>query len=327
MPTLVRARIRTAGAALVLALSASACAQLDGGAGATLPAALAPGEVPGTVTVTTDGDPEAVSRSLQDAITGSGGRVVAVVDHAASARAAGVQIPPNVVVLGGFDQASSGMARFDPRAGGALPPPYQVRQDNAGATVLTYDSPDYIAALSRAFDPAVRRPMDEATAAVVAGVVPAAATATPTPLIGVTPVDYLLTVISDGSIAAAVAALQRAGDRAGNNVVATLEFVPDTGRPRATDPPGTPAPPRASTTVLISRPAAEAPLLAAAPTIGLDLPLRFVVFINDNNETAVGYPDVRRIALRHGIPADDPGVVALAAEADEIARIGAGVDQ
>jgi uncharacterized protein (DUF302 family) len=327
MPTLVRARIRTAGAALALSLSATACGTLDGGAGATLRAALAPGEVAGAISVAADGDPGAVAQTVREAITGSGGKVTAVVDHAAAARTAGVDIPPNVVVLGGSEAASAGLAQFDPRAGGALPPAYQVRQDSSGATVLTYDSPDYLAALSRVFDPAVRRPLDEANAAIVSGVVPAATDARAAPLIGVTPVDYLLTVVSDGTIAAAVAALQRAGARGGNNVVATLDLVPDRGRPRPGDPPGTPAPLRASSTVLISRPVAEAPLLAAAPTIGLDLPLRFVVFINDNNETAVGYPDVRRIALRHGIPADDPAVVALAAEADELGRIGAGVGQ
>jgi hypothetical protein len=172
----------------------------------------------------------------------------------------------------------------------------------------------------------VRQPLDQANSAVVSAVAPDAADAKPAPLIGVTPVDYLLTQVSAGTIAAAVADLQRAGARAGNDVIATLEFVPDQGRPRAGQPAPVPAPARASTSVLISRPAAEAPLLAAAPTIGIDLPLRFVVFINDNNETAVGYPDIRRIALRHGIAADSPDVVALAAEADKIARTGAGLD-
>jgi uncharacterized protein (DUF302 family) len=327
MPTLVRARIRTAGAALALSLSASACGGLDGGAGATLRASMAPGDVAGAITVAADGAPEGVVQGLRDAITGSGGKVVAVVDHAAAARAAGTEIPPNTVVIGGPEAASAGMAQFDPRAGGALPPPYQVRQDSAGTTVLTYDSVDYLAAMSRVSDRAVRKPMDDANAAIVGGVAPAAANAKTVPLIGVTPVDYLLTVVSDGTIAAAVAALRQAGARGGNTVVATVEFVPDRGRPRPTDPPGTVAPPKASSTVLVSRAAAEAPLLAAAPTIGLDLPLRYVVFINDNNETAVGYPDVRRIALRHGIPADDPAVVTLAAEADKLARIGAGIDQ
>ncbi|MCO1660228.1 DUF302 domain-containing protein [Pseudonocardia humida] len=318
--------MRTVGAVLALSLSASACGALDGGSGATLRAALVPGQPAGSVTVAADGDPAALAQRLQDAITSGGGRVAAVVDHAAAAREAGVQIPPNTVVIGGPDAANTGMALFDPRAGGVLPSPFQVRQDDAGTTVLSFDSLDYLAALSGVSDVAVSQPLAEANAAILGAVAPGAVDATAAPLIGVTPVDYLLTVISDGTIAAAVADLQRAGARGGNNVLATLEFVPDTGRPRPGQPPGTPAPPRASTAVLITRPAVEAPLLAAAPTIGLDLPLRFVVFINERNETAVGYPDIRRIALRHGIPADSPDVVALAAEADKIARTGAGLE-
>jgi uncharacterized protein (DUF302 family) len=330
MPSLVRARTRTAGAVpalvLVLALSATACGELDGGAGAVLPAALTPGQPAGTVTAPAAGDPAGVAQAVQDAITAGGGRVVAVVDHAAAAREAGVEIPPNTVVLGGPEQADVALARSDPRAGASLPPPYQVRADAAGATVLTFDSPDYLAAISKVADPAARQPLDEATAAVVGRIAPAAAQAEPAPLIGVTPVDYLLPAVSPGSIAGAVAALQRAGARGGNNVVATLSLVPDDPRARAAaaadpapDPPGS----RASSVVLISRPAAEAPLLAAAPTIGLDLPLRFGVFVDERNQTTIGYPDVRRIALRHGIPADDPAVVALAAEADTIARTAA----
>ena len=48
--------------------------------------------------------------------------------------------------------------------------------------------------------------------------------------------------------------------------------------------------------------------------------------VDDQNRTKISYPDVRRIAVRHGIAADDPNVVALAAEADKLGRLGAGVD-
>jgi uncharacterized protein (DUF302 family) len=117
-------------------------------------------------------------------------------------------------------------------------------------------------------------------------------------------------------VAGTVALLQRAAGRGGNRFVAAADFV----REGAPDPAGT----RPTSVVLVSRPAAEAPLLAAAPTIGLDLPMRFVVWIDDQARTLIGYPDVRRIAVRHGLPADDPNVVALAAEADRLAQQAAG---
>jgi uncharacterized protein (DUF302 family) len=329
MSTLVRARLRTAGAALALTLTASACADLGGGAGAPLPQALAPGQAPGTVVVATNGDPAQLVKGLQDAITGNGGEVAAVVDHAANAQAVGVQIPPNTVVIGGPPAADLGLVQVAQTAGASLPPPYQVRQDNTGKTVLSYDSADYLAAIGHVPDPAARAGLATAASAILKQVLPGAPAAAGAPLIGVTPVDYLLSIFGSTTVAGTVDLLKRNGARPGDKFIAAVDFVPDTapraGKAAAAAAPPAPGP-RATSVVLISRPAVEAPLIKAAPSIGLDLPLRFVVFLDDQNRTKISYPDVRRIAVRHGIAADDPNVVALAAEADKLGRLGAGVD-
>jgi uncharacterized protein (DUF302 family) len=335
MSPLVRVRLRTAGVALALSLSASACADLGGGAGAPLPQALAPGQAAGTVVVTAGADPGALVKSLQEAITATGGKVAAVVDHAAAARDVGVQIPPNTVVIGGPAAADMGLVQIDQTAGASLPPPYQVRQDDAGKTVLSYDSPDYLAAIAHVPDPAARTGLATAASAILGQALPNAPAATPAPLIGVTPVDYLLKIFGSTTVAGAVDLLKRNGARAGDEFIAAVDFVPDTAPARtktaagaaAAPPPAPAAGPRATSVVLISRPAAEAQLIKKAPSIGLDLPMRFVVWLDEQNRTQIGYPDVRRIAVRHGIPADDPNVVALAAEADKLARLGAGVDK
>ena len=108
--------------------------------------------------------------------------------------------------------------------------------------------------------------------------------------------------------------------------------LPWPGPPVASPTPGassaaaTPVAVRPTTVVLVSTPASEAPLLAAAPAIGLDLPLRFVVWLDDQQRTRVGHPDVRAIAAGHGgIAADDPAMVRLAANADRSARAAAGL--
>jgi uncharacterized protein (DUF302 family) len=334
MSPLVRARLRTAGVVLALSLSASACADLGGGAGAPLPQALAPGQAPGSVVVTAGADPAALVKSLQEAITGTGGKVAAVVDHAAAARDVGVQIPANTVVIGGPAAADLGLVQVEQTAGASLPPPYQVRQDDAGKTVLSYDSADYLAAIAHVPDPAARTGLATATSAILGQALPNAPATTPAPLIGITPVDYLLKIFGSTTVAGAVDLLKRNGARAGDEFIAAVDFVPDTAAPRAkagaaaaAAPPPPAAGPRATSVVLISRPAAEAQLIKRAPSIGLDLPMRFVVWLDEQNRTQIGYPDVRRIAVRHGIPADDPNVVALAAEADKLARLGAGVDK
>jgi uncharacterized protein (DUF302 family) len=326
MSTLARARLRTAGAVLVLSLSASACADLGGGAGAALPQSLAPGQAAGTVVVAASGDPAALVKSLQAAITAGGGTVAAVVDHAAAAKDVGVQIPPNTVVIGGPAAANTGLVNLVQTAGANLPPPYQVRQDDAGKTVLAYDSAEYLSAIGQVPDPTAQAGLATAASSVLKTALPGAPATTPAPLVGVTPVDYLLKIFGSTSVAGAVDLFKaRANARAGDQFIASVDFVPDTA-PRVGKAVPPPPGPRATSVVLISRPAAEAPLIKAAPSIGLDLPLRFVVWLDDQGRTQIGYPDVRRIALRHGIKADDPNVVALAAEADKLARLGAGVD-
>ncbi|HZG92596.1 MAG TPA: DUF302 domain-containing protein [Pseudonocardia sp.] len=328
MPSLVRPRLRTTGAALVLAFAASACGDLSGGAGTPLPAPLAPGQPAGSVTAPAGGDPATAVQALQAAITADGGTVVATVDHAAVAQEVGVAIPPNTVVIGAPEAANLSMVQVTQTAAVNLPPPFQVRQDPAGATVLSWDSPDYLAAVS-GVAPAPPTALVDAMTAIVSRVAPAAAAAEPAPLIGVTPVDYLLTVFGSTDVSEAVGLLQRGSNRAGNRFVAAVTFVPEPAPARgaaAAAPPPVPGA-RPTSTVLVSRPGAEAPLLAAAPSIGLDLPLRFVIWIDEQDRTVIGYPDIRRIAVRHGIPADDPNVVTLAAEADRLGRVAAGIAQ
>ena len=73
---------------------------------------------------------------------------------------------------------------------------------------------------------------------------------------------------------------------------------------------------RATTSLLVSAPSSPRRSSPAAPTFGLELPLRFVVWLDDKNITQVGYVDVGVLAARHGLKADDPNVVKLAAECD-----------
>lgn len=80
--------------------------------------------------------------------------------------------------------------------------------------------------------------------------------------------------------------------------------------------PAVPVPLRPTVVVLVSTPESEAPPLAAAPSLGLDLPLRFVVWLDDQQRTQIGYPDPRAIASSHGIAADNPSVIRWATNAN-----------
>lgn len=93
------------------------------------------------------------------------------------------------------------------------------------------------------------------------------------------------------------------------NPAASPSPVPTAAAPGPAGP-AVPVPLRPTVVVLVSTPESEAPLLAAAPSLGLDLPLRFVVWLDDQQRTQIGYPDPRAIASpprdRRGQPERHP---------------------
>jgi uncharacterized protein (DUF302 family) len=264
-------------------------------------------------------DPAQIVQRLQDAITAGGGRVAAVVDHAAGARAAGVEIPSNIVVIGGAPAAQVPLVRADQRAAANLPQRYQVRQGGDGSVSLFYDGADYVAAVSGVVVPEARLALRDASAAVAGQAVPGVTPPPPAALLGVTPANYLLTVFGSADVPVTVERLRRNADRGASRSVGIVDMAAGSADPGPAV--------RPTSVVLVSTPPAEAPLLAAAPSFGLDLPMRFVVWIDDQNRTQIGYPDVRRLAARHGVRADDPNIVRLAADADRLARLAAGLIQ
>ena len=308
--------IRVLAASLTL-IAAAACGTGDGGSILALaPPPPAPGQPAGTVMLPAGADLPAAVKKVQAAITASGGTVTAVVDHAANARAAGAQIPAATLVVGGTATAQLPLVRANQRAGANLPQRYLLRQDASGAVTLIYNGPDFIAAASGVLDAAAVGPLADQTTAVVDRATGAPGTHTATALIGVTPTGFLKVVPAKGTVPAIADRLRAVAARAPDKVVAALDMA--AGSPAGTAP-------RPTIAVLVSVPTLEAPLLAAAPTLGLELPLRFLVWLDETGTTQVGVTDVTRLAVRHGIRADDPAVLKLASESDRILKTTAGI--
>lgn len=315
-------RRRTASRALLAALvcvGLTACGASATGEEVTslTPPPPTAGRPPGTVTLPTRTDTATTVKNVQDAITASGGTVLVTVDNAADARATGATIPANTVVIGGSPAVALPMLRANQQAAATLPERYLVRQDAAGAVSLVYNGPDYVAAVSGVVDVAATTPFAKATTAVADRAAGAPGVHQSAPLIGVTPTGFLRVAVGYAAVPATVERLRGAVTAAGETLVAEQNLA--TGS--ATDGPAL----RATTSLLVSAPAKTAPLVNVDPTFGLELPLRFVVWLDDKNVTEIGYVDVGVLAARHGLAADDPGVVALAAECDRLAKIAAGV--
>jgi uncharacterized protein (DUF302 family) len=79
---------------------------------------------------------------------------------------------------------------------------------------------------------------------------------------------------------------------------------------------------RPTQVVLFGNPRAGTPLMQAAQTIGIDLPLKVLVWQDEAGRTFLGYNDPSWLAARHGLAAATPtleamtkGLAALAHEA------------
>jgi|GEM_PF-2029806 len=305
--------IRAVGVCLALAVVA-AC-----GNPITYPAAppALSGQPAGTVVVPAGTDFAAAVERLQTAITSGGGTVAAVVDNAADARSAGVEIPANTVVIGGSPAANAPLVRVDQRAALNLPERYLVRQDESGAVEITYNGADFVAALSGVTTPEARAPLRDSIAAVAGQAGPVATAPVAAPLVGVAPGGAVITVFGSADVRVTVDRLRRNAGKAPNRAVAVIDMAGNSG--------GSEPPLRPTSLVLVSTPEVEGPLLAAAPSFGLELPMRFVVWDDEQNRTQIGYQDVARLAARHGIPAGDPGIARLTTDADRLARLAAGI--
>lgn len=75
---------------------------------------------------------------------------------------------------------------------------------------------------------------------------------------------------------------------------------------------------RPTIVVLLGNAKGGTPLMQAAQTIGIDLPLRVLIYIDDAGQTWLAYNDPSWIAKRHGV--DDSHVAQLATVLAAIAR-------
>lgn len=75
---------------------------------------------------------------LTKAIEGKGIKIAARIDHAAAAKAAGLELAPTIVLLFGNPKVGTPLMQADPRVGLELPMKMLVWQDKAGKVWLGY---------------------------------------------------------------------------------------------------------------------------------------------------------------------------------------------
>jgi uncharacterized protein (DUF302 family) len=97
-----------------------------------------------------------------------------------------------------------------------------------------------------------------------------------------------------GSVDASFARLEAAVTQRGLTVFARVDFAADAAAAGLVLPP--------TRLLLFGNPRAGTPLIAAAPTVALDLPLRVLVWEAGDGTVWVGYTTPEYLAERHSVP-------------------------
>jgi uncharacterized protein (DUF302 family) len=115
---------------------------------------------------------------------------------------------------------------------------------------------------------------------------------------GATPAPTgITTVVSASSFDSTLARLERAAVGRGLAIAAKIDHAAAAQRANLTL--------RPTTLVIAGNPAAGTPLMQADQTMGVELPLRFLVWQGEDGQVRVSYDPVKAIASRHALSGRD----------------------
>lgn len=250
--------------------------------------------VPGMIIYASESDITSTVEAVQDALSNAG-MVASTIDHSAAAQAAGLSLDPTTLIIGGNPAAGTPIMLAEQEAGVDLPQKYLVWEAD-GQVWVGYNSADYIGQRADldADDPSLDG-LREGSAQIAAA---AGGTDEPVSTGDGAVDDYLQTedVAGGADVDTVIDRLVTGFAAAGLGNPATVDH--------AAGAKSIGADLRPTSVTYGGDPAAGTPLMQQAQTIGIDLPLRFVVLADEGGEVAIGYPDYEDIAERHGLPAD-----------------------
>lgn len=128
--------------------------------------------------------------------------------------------------------------------------------------------------------------------------------------------ETLLRVKSDADVPQSVARLTDAVEAAGAKVFITIDH-----QAGATS---VDVPLRPTTLVLLGNPKIGSPVLAQAQTMGLELPLRVLVYADEEGDVWLAYDNPAELAAQRGAPVDDPSIVKMQGALAKLTAVGAG---
>ena len=122
----------------------------------------------------------------------------------------------------------------------------------------------------------------------------------------------VVTVTSSASFDSTLARLERAITAKGLTIAARVDHAAAAKKANLTL--------RPTTLVIAGNPAAGTPLMLADQTMGVELPLRFLVWTGEDGRARVSYDPIRAIAARHALTGRDELLTRMTAAIDAIVK-------
>ena len=122
----------------------------------------------------------------------------------------------------------------------------------------------------------------------------------------------IVTVVSAAPFDSTLARLERSAVAKGLNVAAKIDHAAAAKRAGQTL--------RPTTLVIAGNPAAGTPLMVADQTMGVELPLRFLVWQGEDGKARVSYDPIKSIATRHSLTGRDEVLAKMTGAIESIVK-------
>lgn len=236
---------------------------------------------------------------IRTALEAQGATIVATIDHAAAAMSVGLELRPTTVLLFSNPRLDTQLLQRSQTTGVDLPQKFLVWQDAAGAIRLNFNTPSY---LSQRHDITWRDPLLERMREV---------------LEQFDDDTGLITLESAQSVDNTLTTLQAALQQRGFVVRPVIDHnaIATSVRRRV----------RPTKLLIFGNPTAGTRLMQTQQTIGIDLPLKFLVWEDRTRQVFITYNDIHFLARRHGVEGLDDLLTTIATTLETVAEIGAGM--
>ncbi|MBA2693150.1 MAG: DUF302 domain-containing protein [Rubrobacter sp.] len=298
----------------------------------------------GMIAVESDFDVDETISRVEENATAGGNMVVEAVDHAQAAEEAGLDLAPTTLAIFGNPGAGTGLIQTSRSMGVDLPQKMLAWEDESGQIWLAYNDIEYLAerhgitgmdeqiamisenlrslAEASASDEGMEDTAMEETTMMdeTMGMEDTAMmedTMEDTAMDAAASPEGIVTVEGGATFEESVANIEGAIEEEGLNLVASVDHSLNAASIEEELPP--------TTLLIFGNPEAGTPFMQSSQTVGIDLPQKMLVWVDENGLVNVSYNDPEYLAERHGLEGVDEEIEMISGVLETLAASAAGM--